>query len=115
MRIRLAHAVDFFYLARGEFLMRIKTPSSFEQTLASQDLVNAGNASVKLVYGIEDRRVRVGNLLGEGELLTGDSDGTFFRQGEVGNRCLRPYSPMPQKATDKPNSLSPEHKRVHQV
>src|SRR3984957_1516693 len=96
MRIRLAHAVDFFYLSRREFLMRIKTPASFEQTLAPQNLVNAGNASVKLVYGIEDRRVRVGNLLGKGELLAGDRAGTFFHQGEVGNRCLRPYRPMPQ-------------------
>src|SRR6202161_577383 len=75
MRIRVAHAVDFFYLARGEFLMRIKTPASFEQTLAPQEFVNAGNTSVKLVCGIEDRRVRVRNLLGEGELLAGDSAG----------------------------------------
>src|ERR1700679_1481475 len=96
MRIRLAHAVDFFYLARREFLMRIKTPPSFEQTLAPQNLVNAGNTSVKLVYGIENRRVRGGNLLGEGELLAGDSTGTLFHQDEVGNRCLGPYSPMPQ-------------------
>ncbi len=67
MRIRSAHAVDFFHLAWGKFLVGIKTPAAFQQTLTPQDLMYARNTSTKLVSGIEDRGVRIGNLLGECE------------------------------------------------
>src|SRR5260370_42642446 len=71
VRIRFANPVDFFHLARGEILVQIKTPASFEQPLASQNLMNAGNTSTKLVDGIKDRSVRVGDLLGQSELCAG--------------------------------------------
>src|SRR5580692_7991586 len=115
MRIRSADAVDFFHLAWGEFLVGIKTPAAFQQTLTPQDLVYARNTSTKLMSGIEDGRVRVGNLLGECELFAGDRVGIIscYRQLRDGGLC--PHCPMPQQAADDPNPLVREAKRCQQV
>lgn len=66
MRIRSAYPIDFFHLAGGEVLAGIKTPASGEKSLAAEDLVDAWNAAAKLVYGVEDGGVGVGDLPGEG-------------------------------------------------
>ena len=58
--------------------MRIETPASFEQSLAPQDFVNAGNASVKLVGGIEDGGVGVGDLRGQSEQFAGIASELLF-------------------------------------
>lgn len=54
------HAIDFFGLAGAEGLARVETPDAGQQSLASQDFVNAGNAAGKIVGGIEQRGVDVG-------------------------------------------------------
>src|SRR5579859_1728497 len=95
MRIRFAHAVDFFHLARGEFLMGIKTPAAFQQALTPQDLMYARNTSTKLVSGIKYSRVRVGNLLGKCELFAEDSAGIACCHRKVRNRGVCPHCPMP--------------------
>lgn len=65
MGIRFADAVDFFHLARGQFLVGVKAPTPFEQSLTSQDFVDSRNAAVKLMRGIEDGGIRVGDMRGE--------------------------------------------------
>src|SRR5690348_7285145 len=115
MRIRSAHAVEFFHLARRKFLMRIKTPAAFQQTLTPQDLMYSWNTSTKLVSRIEDCRVRVVNLLGECELFAGDHVGIISCHLEMRNSGLCPHCPMPQQATDDPNPLVRESKRCKQV
>src|SRR4029077_16857605 len=62
MRICLADAVDFFHLPGRKFFLWIETPAPLEQSLPPEDFVNAGNAPVKVVRGIEDGRVGVGDL-----------------------------------------------------
>ena len=42
--------------------MRIKAPDPFEQALAAQDLVAAGDDAVEIVGDVEDRRVAIGDL-----------------------------------------------------
>src|ERR1700730_18112074 len=94
MRIEPAHAVNFLALTRGKILVRIETPASFDNSLATQDLVDPGNASAKLVGRIEERGVRVRDLLSEGEQFAGHGTGMTFRQREMTNHGLVPYSPM---------------------
>ena len=60
------HAIDLLALAGRKLLLRIKTPAALEQSLAPQNLVNAWDASVKMVRGIEDGGIGVGDLLGQG-------------------------------------------------
>ena len=62
VRIAGDHAVDLVQLTRAEILVRIETPASREQALAAQHFVNAGDASGELMRGIEQRRIRVGQL-----------------------------------------------------
>src|ERR1700722_4064615 len=67
MRIRPRHAIHLFALAGRKFLLGVETPTPFEQSLAAQDFMDAGDASAKIVTGIEDGGVRVRDLLSEGQ------------------------------------------------
>ena len=50
----LQHAVDLGRLAGAQALVRIEAPRAFEQALAPQHLVAAGDAAVEGVRDIED-------------------------------------------------------------
>src|ERR1700730_16026166 len=103
MRIEPAHAVNFLALTRRKIVVRIETPASFENSLATQNLVDPGNASAKLVGGIEERGVRVRDLLSEGEEFAGHRTRVTLRQREMTNRGLGPYRPMAEQTAGKPN------------
>ena len=59
LRIRSEHASDLLRLTVPELLVGIQTPGSCEQTLTTQHLVNAGDATGEAVGRVEDRRVRI--------------------------------------------------------
>ena len=115
MRIGSAHPVDFIHLARGKFLAWIETPSPFEQPLASQNFVNPGDASTKLIGRVEDCGIRVGDLLGQSELFAWDGLGIVFRQREMRNRDRCPHGPMPKQSAHNSYPLIVEIKCRKQV
>jgi hypothetical protein len=65
MWIGAAHSIDLRTLAGRKFLAWVKTPASFEQSLPPQDFMDARNTSTKIVSGIEDGGVCIGDLLSE--------------------------------------------------
>ena len=71
MRIASQHAIDLVHLPRAQFFLRIQAPSSSEEALAAQNLVDAWNAPGELVSGVEQRRVDVGQLRAEREQAQG--------------------------------------------
>src|SRR2546422_11177286 len=120
MRIAGQHAIDGLHLPGTQILMRIEAPTAGEQPLASQDLVNAGDAAGELVGRIEERGVDVRQLRPQREqpqhLFTGcpaealrrRADGTTTAQ-EI-DRALRPDRPLTEQATGKPqSSISSAH------
>ena len=66
LRISLANPFDFFELPGRQVLLRIKAPAPCNQPLSSQNLMNPGNASAKLVGGIKNRCIRVSKLSPDG-------------------------------------------------
>jgi len=67
MRIGGADAIDFVGLAGRKIFVGIEAPAAFEQTLAAQNFVDAGDAAMKMMRWIEERGVGIGDLLGERE------------------------------------------------
>ncbi len=59
MRIGLKHPADLFLLPGAECLVGIQAPDSFQQTLPSQDFMQARDAAGEVVCGVEKRRVAV--------------------------------------------------------
>src|SRR5262249_6436442 len=62
VRIGRADAVDLLLLPGSQRLARVETPDAFQQALAAQDFVAAGDHPMEVVGGVEDRRVAVGHL-----------------------------------------------------
>ena len=81
MRIGSADAIEFLALTGREFLVRIETPAPFEQALTPQYLMNARNASVKIVRGIEDGAIRIRDLLSQRQQSAGDRIGMLSARG----------------------------------
>src|ERR1700719_3468221 len=72
MMIKLADAIYLLCLTRGQSFEWIETPAPFKKTLPSQNFVNNGNAAVKIVNGIEQRRICVGDLLRKRQQVGGN-------------------------------------------
>jgi hypothetical protein len=64
--------IDLLRLPRAKFLIRIKTPGSFEQTLTPENFVNARNAPGEVVRGVKNRSVRVRQLVREPQQIDGN-------------------------------------------
>ncbi len=62
MRISTIHAVNLFHLPAAERLMLIETPQTLQQALATEDLMQAGDAAVEGVGGVEEGGVAVGDF-----------------------------------------------------
>jgi hypothetical protein len=62
MRISPTHPINFLHLSGGKLFVRIETPTSQQQSLPSQDLVNTREAPGKLMLRIEQGGVRIRNL-----------------------------------------------------
>ena len=65
-------SVDFFGLAGAEVLPRIEAPDAFEEALAAQDFVKAGDAATEAMGGIEEGGIAAGDLDGRAELVGRD-------------------------------------------
>src|SRR5688572_4596704 len=122
MRISARNAVDLLGLAGTELLVGIEAPRAFEQALATEHFVDAGNAAGEIVGGVEDHGVRVGQF---------DVEPKHFRwnrgvgQGELStlrvklDRTARPDSPLSEQAAnnaplDMP-AIGRESKRGEQI
>ena len=55
------HAIDLGRLTGTQRFVGIETPDAFQQTLAAQDLVAAGNAPSKIVRAVEECAVAIGH------------------------------------------------------
>jgi len=106
----MAHAIELRVLIWGEFLFRIETPAPFEQALTPQYLMNARNASLKIVCGIEDGAIRISDLLSQRQQFAGDGTDLLLGAGEVRNGGLGPHRPMPEQAAGDSERLSAEVK-----
>ena len=59
MRIGLINSINLARLAGTEPFVFIETPDALQQTLASQHLVNAGDATMKTIGRVEERGIAV--------------------------------------------------------
>jgi len=55
-------ARDFFGLAGAEGFVGVETPNAFEEALAAENLVEAGDAAGKMIGGIEEGGVGIGDF-----------------------------------------------------
>ena len=62
MRISIVNPIDFLSLPWTERFLGIQTPGAFQQTLASQDFVQAGDASCEVVGDVEESCVAISDL-----------------------------------------------------
>ena len=85
MGIIARHPIDLFTLPRRKIFIRIETPSAFEQSLAPQDLVQASDAAMELMRGIEQGGIRVSHLLRESQQRNGNC--VAARVGGLRRRC----------------------------
>lgn len=69
MRIGTMHAVDFFKLAAAEGFVLVEAPEAFEQALAAEDFMQAGDAAAEGVRGVEEGSVAVGDFDAEAQQL----------------------------------------------
>ena len=67
-----ADAIDLLALPRAQSLVRVEAPDAFEQALAAQHLVAAGDAAAKVVGDVEEGAVAVGDAAVEREQVALD-------------------------------------------
>ena len=102
-----ADAVDLLALARAQALVRIEAPDAFEQALAAQHLVAAGDAAAEVVGDVEEGAVAVGDAAVEREQLALDRAARLgARQRGLAaleqlDRALRPDRPVAEQAAAK--------------
>src|SRR5437899_2767113 len=65
MGIGAVDAINLFHLSWGKLFSGTQTPASGEQSLATQYLMNAGDAAVETVRRIEEGGVGIGDLGGQ--------------------------------------------------
>lgn len=65
MRVGGADAINLRKLAGAERLVLVETPEAFEEALAAEDFVEAGDAARKTVRGIEEGGIAVGDFIRE--------------------------------------------------
>ena len=65
--------VDLLGLARAECFLWRETPDAFEQALATEHLVNAGDAPGEAIGGIENSGVGVSRGDGQAKRMCGDA------------------------------------------
>ncbi len=63
VRVSFEDAVELLALTLGEHLVGIEAPIALEQSLAAQDLVNAGDATCEAVRGVKDSRIGIGFIV----------------------------------------------------
>src|SRR5262249_6412841 len=101
VRVCLRDAVDFFHLPGRQLFVRIEAPAAFQQSLPTKNFVNARDAAMKVVHGIEDGGVGVGHLRGERLQFGGHAVARRLGFRQVLDRDLCPDGPMPEQAASK--------------
>ena len=104
-----ADAVDRLALAGAQALARIEAPRAFEQALAAQHLVAAGDAAVEVVGDVEEGAVAVGDAAVEREQLGVDARrraGILRGRARLAaleqlDRAFRPHRPVAEQAAAK--------------
>src|SRR5687767_7660125 len=123
MRVCPAYPVDIPRLAGGKLFLRIQAPSSPQQPLPTQDLVNSRNAAPEAVGGVEDGAVGIRDLRGKSKQaahpwrsaaslslsVTMPPNLTMQFHGVPG-----PEGPMPQQPTHHPDAAGPGGEQVEQ-
>src|SRR5258705_13343004 len=92
------NAIDFGSLAGAQGFARIEAPDSFKQSLAAQDLMQAGDAAGETVSGVEEGGVGVGDGDGPGEEVAADIHG-LLALGEQLDGASRPDGPVAEEST----------------
>src|SRR5690606_29954793 len=119
--MQLAHAGEFFCLSRRKTFFRIEAPDTFEQPLATQDLVAAGDAAMEIIRNVEERAVAVGDAGIKGKKIGGNRilAGFFAAAVEDLDRALGPDRPVAEKAALETHryrlSVSHDGKRCHEI
>src|SRR5262245_4539345 len=115
MRVSAADPLDLFELPRREVLVRIETPSAFEQSLPPKDFMKPGDASVKVVRGIEKRGVGVGDLHAGFEQVRRNGIIGGLRAVQMLHGFRRPNGPMSQQSAANSKRALAESKTGDQV
>jgi hypothetical protein len=122
MRIRSIDPVDFLLLSATERFLWIQASIPFQQPLPTQHLVQTGDASGKVVGGVEESRIAVRDF----DALANQAwrQSTFQERGgmtllEQLDCSARPNRPMTQESSYNPAldhlPVNPENKRGQQV
>src|SRR6478672_5284350 len=104
MRVRPADAIDLGRLSGAQGFVRVQTSYACQQSLTTQDLLNARNAAGEAVRSVEERRVGVRDLDASPQQATRHRRCARGRVALVEQRhgAPRPDSPLPQEAADDP-------------
>ena len=98
MRIRGADAINLRKLAGAERLVFIEAPDAFEQALAAEDFVEAGDAAGETVRGVEEGGIAVGDFVRESEHFRRNRFALAL--GEQFDGFLRPHGPVAEQSSD---------------
>jgi hypothetical protein len=66
VRVSPANPVDLLHLTRRQVFVWVEAPTSFEKSLAAENLMQPGNTSGKRVTYVEQRRIGIRQLVGKG-------------------------------------------------
>jgi hypothetical protein len=99
------HAIDLGRLAGTQRFVGIETPDAFQQTLAAQDLVAAGDAPSEIVRAVEECAVAIGHTAVKRKHVAVDGPvrGCFLAALENRDRSAGPDRPVPKQPTAKPH------------
>src|SRR6516162_303433 len=115
------HAIDLGHLTGTQRFVGIETPDAFQQTLAAQDLVAAGDAPSEIVRAVEEGAVAIGHATVKRKHVAVDGPirGRFLAALENRDRSAGPDRPVPKQPAAKPDhdalSRSLHHKRREEV
>ena len=105
------HAIDLGRLAGTQRFVGIETPDAFQQTLAAQDLVAAGDAPSEIVRAVEECAVAIGHtaIKRKHVAVDGPARGCFLAALENRDRSAGPDRPVSKQPAAKPHhdALSP--------
>src|SRR5688572_13042270 len=106
MRIAGQHAIDLAHLPRTQLLLRIQAPSTGDETLPAENLVDTWNAPGELMPRVEERRIDVRELRADREqaqwilprLAWFRPSGGRVTLSQKIDGTLRPHCPLPEQS-----------------
>src|SRR5450759_3385108 len=99
--VRATDSRNVLALPGRQPLRRVQTPDPRQQALASQHLVNAGNAARERVACVEDRAVGISERCGVAQPFAAEHASTRRAHAiEEAHRAARPQSPLAAQSAD---------------